>query len=352
MDLNRLKENSNYYFSDESSSVRDAAYYSLCIGIEAYLNTYHNLVMSLTEYDRKDSNQINMRAKESEAYIRSYVDIAIHFQHFFELEIKKCLEKENKLLAVDTKGNPVITYKLLNAIELEENEVSSLKSVEFSEALGRLKKLVNGNYVTSDVAKVLVKNDKLLDSLNLLRNTVLHRGRRILNYCDLDMLMTQNILPAIKELFDLSEYVGYVRALEQQGLYSLMTELINIGKKEPFEYDTLALKKEIGRCSLNRKTIANLDNNNEDDKDYLELVLERSIEPCLNERYIREVKCPCCNSSTMIEGADVIGMEIDELGDEMGNGAGFSIIHIPVYMRYKNCLRCGLSVDEFLFDKI
>ncbi len=70
------------------------------------------------------------------------MNIAIHIQHFFELETKKTFrKKEHVLFAVDDKGDPIILNKLLKNISLNSEDTKNLKSVEFSEAIDRLKKV-------------------------------------------------------------------------------------------------------------------------------------------------------------------------------------------------------------------
>ena len=62
------------------------------------------------------------------------------YSTFFELEVKRILDNENRLYAVDTKGDPLITYKLLNNIEIQQEDTEKLKFIEFSDAINRLGK--------------------------------------------------------------------------------------------------------------------------------------------------------------------------------------------------------------------
>ena len=91
------------------------------------------------------------------------MNIAIHIQHFFELEIKRLLEKEHVLFAVEDKGNPIILNKLLKNISLSSEDMKNLKSVEFSEAIDRLKKLVEYGILTDEVSVLFVKNYKSVE---------------------------------------------------------------------------------------------------------------------------------------------------------------------------------------------
>ncbi len=77
----------------------NVAFYSLSIGLEEYFETYHQVCVYLSEYERDDKEKINYKAeKNGIGYIKSYLNIAIHIQHFFELETKRLLEKRACLI--------------------------------------------------------------------------------------------------------------------------------------------------------------------------------------------------------------------------------------------------------------
>lgn len=96
MNLGNIQQsNEDFYIISGVNADRDAAYYSLLIGIKAYFTTYHNVAMNLRSYQRGDEKLINGAAQENNNYIESYINIAIHIQHFFELEIKRILEDDH-----------------------------------------------------------------------------------------------------------------------------------------------------------------------------------------------------------------------------------------------------------------
>ena len=45
---------------------------------------------------------------------------------------------------------------------------------------------------------------------------------------------------------------------------------------------------------------------------------------------------------------DVIGFDIDELGDETSTVGGFQIIHVPIYAEYTECGLCGFTYNDFI----
>lgn len=345
MNINNIQKDDNFYFVSGNNTTKDAAYYSLHIGIEAYLKTYSAVAMSLrSHYDGE--NQINRAAQENDKYIECYINIAIHIQHFFELEIKRILESKHVLFAVDTKGNPLITYKILQNEELKPEDTKKLKSIEFSDALNRLIKLVNENIIKDEVARIFVTNKDLLIAINFLRNTTLHRGHRFLKYCSLDMLFAQNLLPLIKEILEQPYYRLYRHFMDGCGVYEIIDKIIMEGNASNINYSQIALLKEIGRCKIELISKPTLDENK--DNEYIEKTVQKKMFYNCDDVIKTDKKCPCCQYNTIFEGYEPIGYDIDELGDEMGNGPGFQIIHIPDFEKYKECAWCGFKVSSFI----
>ena len=92
MNIDKILSDEYYTFLENNHNV---AFYSLSIGLEEYFETYHQVCVYLSEYERDDKEKINYKAeKNGIGYIKSYLNIAIHIQHFFELETKRLLEKE------------------------------------------------------------------------------------------------------------------------------------------------------------------------------------------------------------------------------------------------------------------
>lgn len=65
--------------------------------------------------------------------------------------------------------------------------INNLKSVEFTDAFNRLKALVKEKIINNTTADIFVRESDLLIKLNTLRNATMHRGKRIMKYCVLDM---------------------------------------------------------------------------------------------------------------------------------------------------------------------
>ena len=344
MNIDKILSDEYYTFLENNHNV---AFYSLSIGLEEYFETYHQVCVYLSEYERDDKEKINYKAeKNGIGYIKSYLNIAIHIQHFFELETKRLLEKEHVLFAVDDKGDPIILNKLLKNISLNSEDTKNLKSVEFSEAIDRLKKLVENGILTDEVAILFVSNYKLLKALNNLRNTIIHRGKRIMKYCELDDFFSQYVLPFVRDVLNCHYYRWHLNQIKSKGVYDSICKIIDEGKKATISYSKIAFQKELARCNLFDYK-SNIQKGKEKEEN-IKRIIARRLSPHLDERYIKDAKCPCCDNKTIFSGRDVIGFDIDELGDETSTVGGFQIIHVPIYAEYTECGLCGFTYNDFI----
>ena len=206
--------------------------------------------------------------------------------------------------------------------------------------------MVDKKIIEDEVARIFVTNKDLLSAINFLRNTTLHKGRRFLKYCSLDMLFAQNLLPLIKEILEQPYYGLYKHYMSNYGVYEIIDKIIWEGNKSNPDYAQIALLKEIGRSKLELVSKPKLDENK--DSEYIEKIIEKKMLYNFNDVVKTDKKCPCCKYNTIFKGHEFIGYDIGELGDEMGNGAGFQIIHIPDFEKYHECAWCGFKVSSFI----
>lgn len=342
MNLDKILSDEYYTFLGENNNV---AFYSLSIGLEEYFKTYRRVAIVLSRYDRNNKNSINSKTKERARYVKSYLNIAIHIQHFFEIETKRLLENQNILFAVDDKGDPIILNKLINNMDLTEEDTKSLKSVEFSEAIKRLKRLVEKGIITDETAKLFTDNYKLMNALNAVRNTILHRGKRIMLYCELDEFFSQAVLPLIKEVLNCQYYKWYLEEFKRNGIYDSICNIVIEGKNSTVDYSQIAYEKEIARSKLTLKKIPI--NIGKEDEEYIQKIVARRLKPYVEEKYVYDNKCPCCQNRIMFHGREIIDYDIEELGDEMSSLGNFQTIQIPEYAEYYECGLCGFFCTDF-----
>lgn len=250
--------------------------------------------------------------------------------------------------AAKQKADFVITYKLLNNQQLTTEQLSKLQSVEFTRAINRLQKLVEKTYIKDDIAIVFVKNKELLVEINFMRNATLHRGRRVMQYCSLDKVFSENILPLIKQILDIPYYNKYKRYLSNIHVFEVIEEIINEGKNSTIDYSAIAYFKEIGRCKWGLLYKSKL--KEDKDKEYIDKHIDKKMASTCEDTRRTMMSCPCCGHKTIFSGRTCIGNTYDELGDETNTDGGFQIIEIPEYENYIECAWCGLKFSSFISE--
>lgn len=134
--------------------------------------------------------------------------------------------------------------------------------------------------------------------------------------------------------------------LKSKGVYDSICKIIDEGKKATISYSKIAFQKELARCNLFVYK-SNIQKGKEKEEN-IKRIIARRLSPHLDERYIKDAKCPCCDNKTIFSGRDVIGFDIDELGDETSTVGGFQIIHVPIYAEYTECGLCGFTYNDFI----
>jgi len=228
------------------------AFLSLRIAFKAFFSTYHSI---RKRFDPNDPD-IDEIIKEDVCYYEACAETIVHFQHFFELIIKDILRRDHLLLSSRVSSHPTILYKLLHNQTLSDEENQKIKSVEFSDALETLCKLIKSRQIQCFQNVQFIKDNKCtLEALNTLRNRVWHRGSFFLYYTKLDEFIGKYILPIVDVTTRLSQYSTVcflwkykhtecgIDPIESIRLEYQSNQSPNIGK--------IAFFKEIGRAAYN-----------------------------------------------------------------------------------------------------
>lgn len=287
-------------------SKNNAAFQSLKTALYAYFETYratfenHGNPVAFSELNEIKNN----------LYKSLYFTTITHFQNFFELILKDILEQIDGLLAV--KWDEKFTKSLYERIRNQETSpTQSNQSIEYSEALKRLLEIqdVNANDSVIKQASFLLKEHKTLEKLNRLRNRIWHKGLFYLYYTELDLFLCKEILPLIEQIVNLEQY-----SKNQDWKYKILScnidpiqSLIGEIRKEPIDFEKIALFKEMGRAayhnpivSNNNKsifTIALATNKNRD----IEKIVNTKTEAVHNRFMIDVFDCPICGQKTLIK---------------------------------------------------
>ena len=167
-----------------------------------------------------------------------------------------------------------------------------------------------------------------------------------MKYCELDDFFSQYVLPFVRDVLNCHYYRWHLNQLKSKGVYDSICKIIDEGKKATISYSKIAFQKELARCNLFVYK-SNIQKGKEKEEN-IKRIIARRLSPHLDERYIKDAKCPCCDNKTIFSGRDVIGFDIDELGDETSTVGGFQIIHVPIYAEYTECGLCGFTSNDFI----
>jgi hypothetical protein len=231
-----------------------AAYVSLKSAIQSYFDTYRALsfVKPMVDFSTvRTASQFEILEYKSD-----YFTCITHFQHFFELILKDTLERIDPLLSkkMDEKGI-VDIYCKLNGTSNPNSE--KIQSIEFGDALKRLQKIreVNPNDVIINEIDFLLNNNKALEKWNHLRNRIWHKGLFFLNYHALDWFVGHEILPLVKQVFEMTTYSGKMNLWHYKSLscgldpIELIIQELEGKEEQDIDYEKVALLKEMGRAS-------------------------------------------------------------------------------------------------------
>lgn len=349
INLETLKNDfSNYYLLDTDYK-KDAAYYSLIIGLTEYFDTYHPNTLN-NHGDAKNKTEINNKYENGSDYTKNVINIFIHLQHFLELQVKKELESINLLMSSRIK-DPIILEKVLNNKSLSDEEIAKCYSVEMSDAVNRLCRLVKNGLLTTPSSKVLSDNRSTIEFVTDMRNRIMHRGKYIMKYCELDQVMSQHVLVLFKELLSLPNYSKYNKLLNGQIITALIEPIIQSGAKSSVDYSEIALYKAFAKARASDKYKEHLSFYKADKQAKWTEQVQKNYSS-ENFGVVQYIKCPCCKNDTLAVIFDIVdGEEIcDEIGDEQ---VGVTIIHgwIPIYgQTLVSCANCGFTLSKFIAE--
>lgn len=256
--MNTLEEilKESFKFDEETNYGLDLALVSLQVALKAYFSTYQTFKGRMFVFEKEDDSNVlkDVPSNYLLEYCEAYAECIVHFQHFSELVIKNFLRQDHSLLA-DLSDNKVeVFHKLLHGNPLNDEDSLSLKSVEFSEALSRILRLVKSTQIKNyEELKFILNHKSTLEELNKLRNRIWHRGLHILKYNALDSFVGGYILPFVKDVLEHPLYKGNAYFYIYKSLFcevDPISEVIQESKKEYPNIKKLAFLKELGRASF------------------------------------------------------------------------------------------------------
>ncbi|EOU1571270.1 hypothetical protein ACHM17_08170 [Clostridium perfringens] len=323
------KDNRSFKIDDTNSALKNVSMFSLKIALNSYFKTYLSIMSSFELDEKFDEKHI----KYEKEYIEAYIETIVHFQHFFELIIKDILEKEHILLSVRATNEPVILHKLVNNEQISQTEYEKLYSIEFSDALKSICKLLDDGRINREKYGFIKQYKLTLEYINTLRNRIWHKGKVILTYRALDELVCKYILPIVKEVISLDEYIDKQVIWKPKDLIgidiNLIDEMIVEMKKESYDLSKLSFLKEAGRAGYNRWISEK--SNFFNDKRLEELTDLENKNEILGKIEI----CPVCGKKTLC---------IYQYVEEILNGYGVIIDALG------KCINCNFTINRAIKD--
>ena len=325
-------------------NISNAAFYSLKIAIKSYFNTYHSMMNILENIDNRNSLE---NIELSNNYIEDYIETIIHFQHFFELLIKSELEVKHPLLILKIIDKPLLLYKLIQKEQISDDDYVKIYSIEFTEALKTFCDLYKAGILTEEISEIIYDSREILTALNTFRNRALHRGVFILKYYALDEFVCKYVLPIVKKIVILQDYLCYLNEwmFEKNDLgVDIISEMVKEFEKDEIDYTKIAFFKEIGRASYGVNV----------HKRFLPSEIEKiKANKAIEEKYNMvsgNQCCPVCGNDSLLNYYEV-DVTYDELGDELDTSGGFQIIQVPYTCeKYIKCVHCNFEVNRFIQD--
>ena len=334
-----------FQLSDQSMRKDDLALVSLRVAMKSFFSTYAKLRGRISNI--KTTSGITQEVIDSHSlnYAEAYAETVVHFQHFAELACKSFLRNDHPLLSDVGSGKAGVLHSLLHNKKLNADEEKQVRSIEFSEALKRLKELIKSSKLKDHASlQFIIAHFDTLSELNNLRNRVWHRGLYVLEYSALDEFVGRYVLPFVRDVVSHPFFAGkeliWKYAPPHCGLDPI-DELIRHFSIEVYSLEKVAYLKEIGRSAYDDKLpkLANhkkpfpftfLLYNSERKR------AERIAESEAKRDYHEVCICPTCGANSLI-----IHEETDsEFDDE---GAPFNWYRFTYAAK---CEFCGLSLDD------
>ena len=149
---------------------------SLSSAMRAYFRTSVDLeYLRNAESINPSMNQESRDKHHSGSYAKDASNAITHYHYLLELYLKDVLEQEHRLMAYDASKKPGILHKLVKGEHVSDDEIESLKMIEFSEAIERISVLFRGNKLNQTYA-FLADYIDVMKRVNTLRNRITHRG--------------------------------------------------------------------------------------------------------------------------------------------------------------------------------
>ena len=187
--------------------------------------------------------------KDEKKYQVAYCETILHFHHYFELSLKEILRREHPLLAMKHPSNREFFTFIHATVTGQSPEFNTeLDSAEFSATLQRIKWL-------REELPVQFTDEQLqtLGHLNDTRNSLWHRGLRVIEYSSLDQLVAGHLIPLAFEVRTAlsNPYADHsYPEMDPVNRISYLCREIQSLSRHDYDIQRMALLKELGRATM------------------------------------------------------------------------------------------------------
>lgn len=288
-----------------------------------YYQTYHSLNGNFYKYLEQTSKGIQLSKAQGHSYIVNYFSSVTFIQLFIEVYIKEILETINPILVTgQLKSNE--EKKIIDIICANElhkfDPFLDDRTVPFNIILSRLLKLIKEKarlptqFHIDDKYNIFAENAAMLNNLSLFRNSIIHKGDKIMSKYSFELLFVNFIIPFITALLRLNNRQRYlernlsckINVLDELCKLKLTVDYQNTSKFADLERTLCHINhlKELGRASFQNKLFMGeemsqekLDNLEESHNRQIRIIHEHIAKQFNN---YNNIECPCCGTKAFI----------------------------------------------------
>jgi hypothetical protein len=276
---------------------------SLRLAFEAWFSTYQAVGARFHIFTSDDIKAEDADFSHGLPYFEAQSEALVHCQHFVELVCKDLLRAEHVLLATQAQHDPVVLHKLLRGEAATDEELAGGKSIEFSEALKHIVRLIKAKRLARSDLDFIAEHQAVLSQLNHLRNRIWHRGTMVLRYRALDELVGRFLLPVIRGIVGLPEYARstFWRPRPVACKLDVLGEIEAELARPVWSLEKVAYLKELGRAAYRSPLLGEPMFSHDDAR-----AREHARRAARVVAYPYEIRpCPACGVESLINIDDV-----------------------------------------------
>lgn len=321
---NRAKTFFKDGYIDEFNLEPDAKHTALRQGLLDYYQTYQTLKGNFYGYIEKLPNQkVILSQSRGHGFLTNYFSSITFVQLFIEVYIKEILEKiDNRLVTGQLSSKDEKNF--INYIVQDDFSKFQIltddRTIQFSVSLSRLTNLIKSDAIMPSQFKVdskyhfIEKNEDMLNNLSLFRNSIIHKGNKVMAKYSFELLFVNFIIPFITALLRLIPSQTYlernlycqINILDEICKLKLDVDYQNVSKFEKLQTKLKHLNhlKELGRASFQNKLFMGEGVTAEQlvsqEYSHNKRIREENVFLAKQYKNYNNCPCPCCGTRSLV----------------------------------------------------